>query len=323
MDERHPLPHARRDFLKKAITMPIAGAMAMSLEEQALLAAPAADNEMPKEEDAKTEMPMGKIGKLNVSRLICGGNLISGYAHSRDLIYVSELVRKYHTDERILDTFSLCEAQGINTFLSDPRERPMTIINKYWKERGGKMQWIAEGHPRPENWQEEIDQTIDHGASAIYIQGHVSETWLKDGIFPKLGEILEYIRQKGLPAGIGGHYLTVPMACEEHGVQPDFFMKTLHSHRYWSVSHPQERDNVYCRKPDETVAYMKDVEIPWIAYKVLAAGAISPTAGFKFALEGGADFLCVGMFDFQVKDDVKILKGLFARGIERERPWRG
>ena len=33
-------------------------------------------------------MPMGKIGKLQVSRLICGGNLISGFAHSRDLVLV-------------------------------------------------------------------------------------------------------------------------------------------------------------------------------------------------------------------------------------------
>jgi hypothetical protein len=40
-------------------------------------------------------------GYVNVSRLILGGNLIGGQAHSRDLIYVSNLIRNYFTDEKI------------------------------------------------------------------------------------------------------------------------------------------------------------------------------------------------------------------------------
>ena len=51
-------------------------------------------------------------------------------------------------------------------------------------------------------------------------------------------------------------------------------------------------------------------------------GAVNPTVGFKYALRSGADFMCVGMFDFQITDDVKIVKGIFARGIKRDRPWR-
>ena len=38
---------------------------------------------------------------------------------------------------------------------------------------------------------------------------------------------------------------------------------------------------------------------PWIAYKVLAAGAIHPADGFKYAFQNGADFACVGMLDFK------------------------
>jgi len=41
------------------------------------------------------------------------------------------------------------------------------------------------------------------------------------------------------------------------------------------------------------------------------------------ALQNGPDFLCIGMFDFQVKEDVQIIKGLFARGKKRRRPWVG
>ena len=67
---------------------------------------------------------------------------------------------------------------------------------------------------------------------------------------------------------------------------------------------------------------MKKVKKPWIAYRVLAAGVVSPTKGFKYALQNAADFMCVGMFDFQIKDDAQIVRGIFARGLKRQRPWR-
>ena len=70
---------------------------------------------------------------------------------------------------------------------------------------------------------------------------------------------------------------------------------------------------------------MKKVDKPWIAFKVLAAGAIHPREGFKFAFENGADFICVGMFDFQIREDAaittRILSELSKTG--RARPWKG
>ena len=66
---------------------------------------------------------------------------------------------------------------------------------------------------------------------------------------------------------------------------------------------------------------MQKIKVPWIAFKVLAAGAISPASGFKFAFQNGADFIAVGMTDFQVEENVKVLKSLFVREIKRERPW--
>jgi len=68
-----------------------------------------------------------------------------------------------------------------------------------------------------------------------------------------------------------------------------------------SPSHDQYHDNMFCHNAEETVAFMQTVKVPWIAFKVLAAGAILPEEGFKFAYDSGADFICVGMFDFQVR----------------------
>ena len=66
---------------------------------------------------------------------------------------------------------------------------------------------------------------------------------------------------------------------------------------------------------------MSELKRPWIAYKVLAAGAIHPKAGFKHAFENGADFAVAGMFDFQVAEDIAIANGLLAGELTRQRDW--
>ena len=66
---------------------------------------------------------------------------------------------------------------------------------------------------------------------------------------------------------------------------------------------------------------MFNVTKPWIAFKVLAAGAIPPQRGFRYAFENGADFILVGMFDWQIAEDVQITKQVLT-GLQRLRPWR-
>jgi hypothetical protein len=74
-------------------------------------------------------------------------------------------------------------------------------------------------------------------------------------------------------------------------------------------------------EPEKTIAFMQTVEKPWIAFKTLAAGAIRPESGFRYALENGADFLCVGMFDFQVEQNVALVKSLLPKVQNRAREW--
>jgi len=86
--------------------------------------------------------------------------------------------------------------------------------------------------------------------------------------------------------------------------------------------HNANNDSMWCNNPEETAAFMAQVEKPWFAFKVMAAGAIQPKIAFPYAYRHGADFVIAGMFDFQVEADVKIAVDAVRRAGRRERPWR-
>jgi len=309
----------RREFLKTSLAGSAAGAFALSFEEQALLAQ-AAKPPAVAPVGSTGDMPMGRLGQLQVTRLIVGGNLTSGFAHSRDLIYVSGLLRQYFTDAKVFETWELSEQCGINTAILRLDDHVIGLITRYWNERGGKLQWIAQVKITPDD-SSEITRAVDHGAVGVYIHGGVCDSFVDEGKVDLLAKAVQLIKKQGVLAGIAGHKVEVPIACEKAGVDPDFYMKTLHNLKYWSANRQPEHDNVWCLTPDKTIEFMRTVKKPWIAYKVMAAGAIHPQEGFKYAFENGADFLCAGMFDFQVREDAIIARNILSGNPPRQRPW--
>ena len=265
----------------------------------------------------KGKPPMGKIKDLQISRLILGGNLIGGWAHARDLIYVDKLVKAYHNERKIFETFQLAEECGVNTILTNPSL--CDIMASYWQKTGGKIQFISDCGGR--DMLEMVKKSIDTGAAACYVHGGMADRWAKDGEFDKFAKVLDLIRQNNVPAGIGGHLLATVKGCVDAGLEPDFWMKTLHKTDYWSATEARERDNIWCEKPEETIAYMKTMKQPWIAFKTMAAGALHPKKAFRYAFENGADFVCAGMYDFQVVEDVNLAFDVLNGKLQREREW--
>jgi hypothetical protein len=331
--------YSRREFLKNSTLAAASGAAVLSSMSGSAEAKPALAMVMP--QTFNKGIPTGKLGTLNVTRLFLGCNQVSGYAHSRDLKYVQRLMREYQTDDRVIDTLQLCEEHGINTVLSDPFEKPVRIMKRYRKERGGKIQWLSEVHPKKKYYdirladmRENLKEVLDNEPHALYIQGGVCDAFVDRGLMDELGETLELMKKTGLPSGFGAHSIECPKACMKAGIQPDFFMKTYHSDDYFSATpreqriefqvdrpDPRNQDNMWDINPEATREWMAKFQKPWIAFKVMAAGAIPPEKAFRFAFQGGADFICAGMFDFQIAEDVSIVKKVLSETLDRSRPW--
>ena len=340
----------RRCFLARGVLgAAAAGAAYGSIEEKTLLAAVADGSAQPGEggaEKPKTDIPpgslaCGKIGDVSLSRLLIGGNLIGGWAHSRDLMYASKLFTSYNTEAKVFETLELCQACGVDTIQLDPKCWP--VVTKYNEGRTNPIQTMVCVPLKPEKAQmdEEIKRQIDFGATLIYSHGGVTDSHMMNGgTTDVIGQMVDLIKAQGVPAGVGGHSLNMPIACERDKIDPDFYMKTFHLDRYWSATpedrrveydwmkrnsadHAANNDNMWCNNPEETAAFMATVDKPWVAFKVMAAGGIPPRTAFSSAYRNGADFIVAGMFDFQVEMDVKIAIDAIRKTDDRDRPWHG
>jgi uncharacterized membrane protein YphA (DoxX/SURF4 family) len=333
----------RREFLKGLAGIPFlalfSGAFLRNMSEtgpDAVSGASVIKVEFKGISELKGKLPEGNLGEMKITRMIMGCNLIGGWAHARDLQYANTLFKAYNTDQKVLETLHLGEMAGINaTFMVNDF---YPLFNKYLKLYGGKMQSICQSGLDPKDFLGDIDLAISNGANSIYIQGASGDRYVREGKIGMLAKAVEHIKKQGYLAGIGAHALEVIKACEREGLPVDYYVKTFHNDNYWSAHPESERvefsvdavrfddhnkihDNMFDLFPLRTAEFMKGVKKPFIAFKVLAGGAILPEDGFRYAFENGADFICVGMFDFQVIDNVNTANNILGNINKREREW--
>jgi len=317
----------RRTFIKGSLLAPAVAAMALNANGNAAAAEDKSDKP-----DAAATLACGKIGDLSVSRMLLGGNLLTHYTHSRDLQYVYNLCAHYNTEAKIIETLALAEQHGINALVVHTAPGIIDTLKKHRYDHGGKIQWIVcptepiEGELAA--YAKQVRQLADDGAEAIYVWGVKSDQLVAEGKTDLIRKAVDIAKEHNLPSGVGAHDLKVLRECEEKKVGADFYIKTFHHHKYPSAPKPEEVKGPYnedpgywCSNPDELIAFMKDVNKPWIAFKIMAAGAIPPKDAFQYVFDNGADHILVGMFDFEIAEDVKIAKDALAN-VKRDRPWR-
>ncbi len=313
---------SRRGFLGGTLAVAAAGAATVARSAEEAPPAPVA---------RKLELPMGKLAGLPVSRMLLGGNLLTHYTHSRDLKYVYNLTAHYNTEAKILETLATAEQYGINTLSMHNPPGPMAILKKY-RNQGGKIQWIicptAPVQDNMDAYRTQVKELVDAGCEAIYLWGVRSDPLAASGRIDLIAKAVEVAKELGVPSGVGCHDLQVVVECEKNKVPADFYIKTFHHHKYPSAPRPDqlkgphaEDPGYWCKDPQATIEVMKTVEKPWIAFKVMAAGAIPPQDAFKYAFENGADHVLAGMFDFEIEGDAGIAKSILSN-VNRTRPWK-
>ncbi|MBN2482417.1 MAG: hypothetical protein JXB19_11795, partial [Bacteroidales bacterium] len=279
---------------------------------------------------------------------------MGGWSHARDLRYVGQLSRQWHTNEKMKETWALAEQAGINFVNLVEFQYP--IFNEYKKETGSTMINVCQcSIGREDDRLAPLKKAVDDGADMIYIQGENTDNLARSNALDVLFQALEFTHSQGMLFGVGSHSLQTVIDSRNLGVKPDFYYKTFHHDNYWSASPREQRaeypqrssgsrstvlpgspdaprvdhdslnDNIWDMFPEKTIETFKSIDVPFFGFKVMAAGAITPQDGIRWAFENGADFVCAGMYDFQIVDDVNItidvLSELIASAEKRERPW--
>jgi hypothetical protein len=241
-----------------------------------------------------------------VTRLICGGNPLSGFSHVSEEMDWDMI--NYYTMPNIQALFDECLKHGVNTFQSRGDRHQMRAFLEH-RLKGGKIQWIAQTASEFRTIEFNVDELVDYKPIAIYHHGtHTDNSW-HAGKIDAIADVVKYIKDKGLPAGVGTHIPEVIEYAEEHGWETDFYMGCLYNLARSYKAAPAEEQNAYAKDkfPAEDPARMcrtlRAVKKPCIGFKLMAASRNCGTTestrkAFEFAFANlkPGDMVDVGMF---------------------------
>jgi len=270
----------------------------------------------------KREMATGAIAGMTFSRMMLGGNLLTHFTHSRDLRYVYNLTAHYNTPQKIHETMRLAEEHGINTVMIHTAEGVLDGLKEY-RRRGGTIQVIiCSIAPITEDMAEytrSCQECIDAGVDSLYLWG-VHADHLVNHQPELIRRAVDTMRSFEVPVGVSAHQLSVIEYCEREKIPCDFYAKTFHQRNYPSVELAS-----WCDDPEKHIEVFSKVEKPWIAFKVMAAGAIPPKSALDYTFSNGADFVVFGMFDFEIDENTRMMNEVLAQDNVQNRPrkWGG
>jgi hypothetical protein len=260
-----------------------------------------------------------------VSKLIIGGNPISGHSHQTDELDAEML--DYFTTEQVKSTLRQCERNGINTFQFRGDRHIIRVLREYRNE-GGTMNWICQTPTEYADLRAIIRNALANRPIALYLHGTQVDNCWKTGQIDRIRGDIDILHETGLPVGLGSHMPEVLMDCEEKGWGADFYMTCAYN--VYKLT-PGWRDSLIVsgeRQPerydeedrDRMLAFVRQTDKPCLVFKILAAGRNAKTPedlreAFKYVIENSKpdDAVVVGMFpkySNQIEENASIVREL-------------
>lgn len=189
-------------------------------------------------------VPLTAFGGVRISRLIAGGNPVSGTSHwsaelSREMVdYFSAANTK-----RFLDG---CARNGINTWLSRGDRHILRLLHEY-RQEGGRIHWIAQTATEID-FERNLGEIARETPAGIYLHGVKTDRAWMAGAIDKVQDQLKAIRQTGARVGLGSHIPEVFDYVESKGWDVDFYMTCLYNlSRTPEVFHEADRAEMLTR----------------------------------------------------------------------------
>jgi len=171
-------------------------------------------------------LPQVDFGKHRITRLIVGGNPISGNSHVSGAL--SREMRDYFTAANALKLLRDCEQAGINTWQSRGDRHILRLLNDHRLE-GGKLHWIAQTASELADIPRHIRDIAAAGAIGIYHHGSQTDRFWQTGKIEQAHEMLKVMRQTGVRVGLGTHIPEVIDHTESKGWDLDYYMACVYN----------------------------------------------------------------------------------------------
>ncbi len=269
----------------------------------------------------KAQIAKVKLGNLEVSRFILGGNPQSGFSHWDGPL--DREMKHYFTTERCKALYREAESLGITTHIGRADHHIMRILMEHWDE-GGTIQWIAQTCPELGGPERGALNGIHNGAKAVFIHGGQTDNLHHHGHLLEVQPVINMVRDAGLPCGMAGHKTEIFAFAEEH-IDCDFYMCCYYDPlpRDKSPEHITQDEYFAPEHREQMTQFIQQLSRPVIHYKIMASGRSDPREAFAYAARAmrPTDAVCVGIFQkrrpHELADDVRLLReALVAVGQE-------
>lgn len=238
-----------------------------------------------------------QLGKMQVSRIVIGGNPFSGFSHQGDE-RDREMVR-YYTAARIKAALRKAEAAGVNTFFGRTDRHVRRLLMEYWDE-GGKIQWVGQTASELGDQLKAVRDAAQAGAKGVYLHGGIVDYWYAQKKWDMLKAGLEVVRECGIAGGFAGHGIDVHKWIRDN-LDPDFQMCSYYdpsprSDNPHHVSGIDEKWDDGHRR--DMVELIRTIPCPVVHYKVFAGGNKPIADGFRFLATSmrAKDVTCIGHY---------------------------